>query len=81
MNGDGLSFHYHHMREGPNYFSCYYRDSAVIRRDPKDAWRQLGAAKFTPTGKDLKEWCLSVSAETTTDQSEDVLKSSSNTPQ
>ena len=44
------------MREGPNYYIIL--QSSVLRQDPKDAWRILGAAKFTDTGKALKEWCL-----------------------
>ena len=46
------------MREGPNYFMCHYRQSSCLKKEPKDAWRVLGAAKFTDTGKALKEWCL-----------------------
>ena len=57
-NDDGMMFQYHRMREGPNYFMCHYKHSSVLRQDPKDAWRVLGSAKFTNTGKALKEWCL-----------------------
>ena len=57
-NGNGLMIEYHRMREGPNYYMCHYKQSSVLRQDPKDAWRTLGAAKFTDTGKALKEWCL-----------------------
>ena len=46
------------MREGPNYFMCSYKQSSVLRQDPKDAWKILGPAKYTDTGKELKEWCL-----------------------
>ena len=48
------------MREGPNYFVCTYKGSSVLRQDPKDAWRVLGPAKFSASGKELKEWCLDV---------------------
>ena len=57
-NNNGMYFEYHRMREGPNYFMCKYKQSSVLRQDPKDAWRVLGPAKFTDTGKALKEWCL-----------------------
>ena len=57
-NDHGMMFEYHRMREGPNYFMCHYKQTSVLRKDPKDAWRILGAAKFTDTGKILKEWCL-----------------------
>ena len=30
----------------------------MIRTDPKEAWRTIGVAKFTDTGKALKAWCL-----------------------
>ena len=57
-NGNGLFYQYHRMREGPNYFLCAYKQSSVLRQDPKDAWRVLGPAKFTDASKELKEWCL-----------------------
>ena len=46
------------MREGPNYFLVHYKDTSVLRQDPKDAWRILGAAKFTQSAQDFKAWCL-----------------------
>jgi len=58
LNDKQMVFEYHKVREGTNYFLCYYKQSSVLRIDPKDAWRVLGAAKFTSTGKELKEWCL-----------------------
>ena len=57
-NDKNMMFSYHRMREGPNYFQCYYKQSSVLRQDPKDAWRVMGVAKFTDSGKALKEWCL-----------------------
>ena len=57
-NTPGLNIEYHRTREGPNFFMCYYKQSAVLRQDPKDAWRILGVAKFTDSGKELKAWCL-----------------------
>ena len=58
LNDNQMSFEYIRSREGPNQFLCYYKHKAVLRQDPKDAWRILGTAKFTETGKALKEWCL-----------------------
>ena len=58
LNNTGLHIEYHRTREGPNYFVCHYKQSSVLRQDPKDAWRVLGVAKFTDTGKELKAWCL-----------------------
>jgi hypothetical protein len=51
-------YEYHRVREGPNYFVSYYNHSSRLHYDPKDCWRTLGVAKFTDTGKALKEWCL-----------------------
>ena len=57
-NDQYMRYEYHRVREGPNYFVCYYKNSATMTDDPKDAWRTLGTAKFTDTGKALKAWCL-----------------------
>ena len=59
-NEPACSFTYVRTREGPNGFVCFYKNSATIKLDPKDAWRTLGVAKFTDSGKALKEWCLSM---------------------
>ena len=59
-NGNGLFVQYHVMREGPNYFLVSYKQSSVLRQDPKDAWRVMGVAKFTPKAQDLKQWCLDI---------------------
>ena len=48
------------MREGPNFFISYYKGSSRCHRDAKETWRTLGSAKFTDSGKALKEWCLSM---------------------
>ena len=53
-----MRYEYHRVREGPNHFITYYKQSSRLIYDPKDAWRTLGVAKFTETGKALKEWCL-----------------------
>ena len=59
-NGNGLFVQYHIMREGPNYFLVCYKNSSVLRQDPKDAWRVMGSAKFTSKSQELKEWCLEI---------------------
>ena len=58
LNDNNMSFNYIRTREGPNHFVCYYKHQTVLRQDPKDAWRVMSVAKFTDTGKALKEWCL-----------------------
>ena len=69
-NNNGMLFEYHRSREGPNVFVCKYKQSAVLRIDPKDAWRVLGPAKFTDTGKKLKEWCLEMDEKYGTEEKE-----------
>ena len=58
QNSQYMRYEYHRVREGPNYFVSYYKNSSRLHYDPKDTWRTLGTAKFTDTGKALKEWCL-----------------------
>ena len=57
-NGRGLMVQYHRMREGPSYFMIHYKNTSVLRQDPKDAWRVMGSAKFTENSQALKQWCL-----------------------
>jgi len=57
-NGNGFYAQYHRMREGPNYFLVCYKNTSVLRQDPKDAWRILGPAKFTQSAQDFKDWCI-----------------------
>ena len=57
-NTPSCSFTYTRTREGPNYFVSHYKGSTRGHNDPKDCWRTLGTAKFTDSGKALKEWCL-----------------------
>ena len=57
-NTQYMRYEYHRVREGPNFFVSYYKHSSRLIYDPKDTWRTLGTAKFTDTGKALKEWCL-----------------------
>ena len=60
QNSQYMRYEYHRVREGPNYFVSYYQNSSRLHYDPKNCWRTLGVAKFTNTGKALKEWCLSM---------------------
>ena len=57
-NEQDCSFTYYRVREGPNYFVSHYKGSTRGHNDPKECWRVLGVAKFTDSGKKLKEWCL-----------------------
>ena len=57
-NTQYMRYEYHRVREGPNYFVSYYKNTSRLHYDPKDTWRTLGTAKFTDTGKTLKDWCL-----------------------
>ena len=57
-NTNNMRYEYHRVREGPNYFVSYYKHSSQLHYDPRNCWRTLGVAKFTDTGKALKEWCL-----------------------
>jgi len=57
-NVQDCSFTYHRTREGPNFFVSHYKGSTQGHNDPKECWRTLGVAKFTDSGKALKEWCL-----------------------
>ena len=57
-NEQDCSFTYHRTREGPNFFVSHYKRSTQGHNDPKECWRTLGVAKFTDSGKALKQWCL-----------------------
>jgi hypothetical protein len=50
-NTQYMRYEYHRVREGPNYFVSYYKNSSQLHYDPKNCWRTLGVAKFTDTGK------------------------------
>ena len=75
-NNLGLNVEYHRTREGPNFFVCHYKQSSVLRQDPKDAWRVLGVAKFTDTGKELKAWCLQMDEQYGTDVADGASEAS-----
>ncbi len=57
-NTPTCNFEYFRVREGPNYFVSYYKNSSRLHYDPKNCWRVLGQAKFTDTGKALKAWAV-----------------------
>ena len=69
-NGRGLMVQYHRMKEGPSYFTVHYKNSSVLRQDPKDAWRVLGPAKFTPGAQELKQWCIDIHEQYSKDKKE-----------
>ena len=62
-NDKDFQVEYHKTREGPNGFMCYYKNAATYKLDPLEAWRTLGIAKNTDTGKELKAWCLQMDEE------------------
>ena len=62
LNEKDFSVSYYRTREGPNWFLCYYKNASTGETDPMEAWRVLGKAKFTDTGKKLKEWCLEMNS-------------------
>lgn len=57
------NFSYHKVKDGRNYFVCYYKGSSRLLYDPLNAWRTLEMAKHTDTGKALKAWCLEMAGE------------------
>ena len=57
-NVQDCSFTYHRTREGPNFFVSHYKGSTQGHNDPKECWRTLGVAKFTDSGKALKNGAL-----------------------
>ena len=57
-NERDCSFTYVRTREGPNGWICFYKGASTMQVDPLEAWRTLGIARFTDTGKALKAWCL-----------------------
>ena len=58
LNDSDFRITYCRTREGPNGWICFYKDAATMQVDPLEAWRTLGIAKNTDTGKALKAWCL-----------------------
>ena len=76
LNTPSCSFTYTRTREGPNYFVSYYKGSTRGHTDPKECWRTLGVAKFTDTGKALKQWCLDMNDQYVTSKLEPVKDTS-----
>ena len=68
-NTPTCNFTYTRTREGPNFFISHYKGSTRGHLDPKDCWRTLGTAKFTDSGKALKEWCLAMDEQYGTEES------------
>ena len=58
LNERECNFTYVRTKEGPNGWICFYNNAATMQVDPLEAWRTLGIARFTDTGKALKAWCL-----------------------
>lgn len=57
-NCPGFWAEYIRTREGVNRFVVLYKNSSTMHFDPKEAWRRLGAAKFTESSQLFKVWCL-----------------------
>tara|TARA_B100000073_G_C23606327_1_gene522583 strand:+ start:202 stop:504 length:303 start_codon:yes stop_codon:yes gene_type:complete len=72
LNDKDFSVEYFRTREGPNWFRCYYKNSCTGIINPLDAWRVLGVAKFTDTGKKLKQWCLDMDQQYGTSELEEA---------
>ena len=62
LNTPTCNFEYFRVREGPNYFVSYYKNSSRLHYDPLNCWRVLGVAKHTDTGKALKAWAVETAA-------------------
>ena len=75
-NTQYMRYEYHRVREGPNYFVSYYKNSSRLHYDPKNCWRTLGVAKFTDTGKAVKAWCLEMDETYNQDKKEAVVDTS-----
>ena len=57
-NYPGFYAEYIRTKEGPNRFVVLYKNSSTMHFDPKNAWRRLGAAKFTESSQLFKSWCV-----------------------
>lgn len=56
----GFYAEYIRTKEGPNRFVVLYKNSCTMHFDPKNAWRRLGAAKFTESSQRFKAWCVEI---------------------
>ena len=61
-NCSGFYAEYIRTKEGPNRFVVLYKNSSTMHFDPKNAWRRLGAAKFTESSQRFKSWCVEMDA-------------------
>ena len=80
LNDKDFIIEFHKTREGPSGFMCYYKNAATYRLDPLEAWRILGVAKFTDTGKKLKAWCLEMVEEHTGGEADGFTKAPDEEP-
>ena len=62
-NAPGFYAEYIRTKDGPNRFVVLYKNSCTMHFDPKNAWRRLGAAKFTESSQAFKSWCVDMDAE------------------
>ena len=74
LNDRDFRITYCRTREGPNGWICFYKDAATMQVDPLEAWRTLGIARFTDTGKALKAWCLEMDERYGKEAKEDEVK-------
>ena len=74
LNTNNCSYDYMRVREGPNWFRCYYKNVSRKIIEPLDAWRTLGVAKHTDFGKALKAWCLEMNETYSTESRLGVTK-------
>ena len=56
-NSGSLKVEYHKKFK---HFICLYKNTSRGFNKPLDLWRVLGTAKYTDSGKALKEWALEV---------------------
>lgn len=52
--------HYVEYHKRHNHFICLYKNSSRGYNDPDSLWKGLGSAKYTETGKALREWAREV---------------------
>ena len=74
LNDRDFRITYCRTREGPNGFITFYKNAAGMQTDPLEAWRTLGIARFTDTGKALKAWCLEMDEQYGKEAKEDEVK-------
>ena len=75
-NAPGFYCEYIRTREGVNRFIVLYKNSSTMHFDPKEAWRRLGAAKFTESSQQFKQWCLDLDAQYGSEEKEGIADGS-----